>query len=147
VCDPSIGIVTSEGERVFSATSGKVVTVGSDYIHVMARHEPVILMYQGISPTVKAGQFVSTGQVVGHSSGTINFSVTQMGPGSISLIPPSAWLAVRGLQVLEENLGNTSLWCAQGRHITVPTEARQQCNLRKPEGASFALLPVSVEMN
>ncbi len=147
VCDPSVGITTAAGEKIYSVLSGKVVTVGADYIHVLSRNEPVIVMYQGIEPSVQAGQHIGVGQRVGHSSGNVNFSVTQMGPGPVALIPPSAWLASRGCSVVEKNQGDKALWCAQGRHISVPTEARQQCGLRKPEGASFALLPVSIEMS
>ena len=147
VCDPSIGVVTTAGEKVYSTLSGKVLTVGADYIHVMSRNEPVIVMYQGLTPSVAAGQYIGVGQRVGTSSGNLNFSVTQMGPGGVQLIPPSAWLAARGCKIVESGNSENALWCAQGRHISVPASARQNCGLKKPEGASFALLPVSIEMN
>lgn len=146
VCDPSMGIAVAAGASVYSALCGQVVAVGEDYLHVLAEDEPVIVMYQGVAPSVRLGQFLGSGQSVGTSLGDVNFSVTQMGPGGMSLIEPASWLAARGFKVLLNNTGPAH-WCAQGRHISVPASARQKCDLRRPEGASFALLPVSVEMN
>lgn len=147
VCDPTLAIHTTMDAPIFSTVAGKVLVVGSDYVHVMANNEPVILMYQGVVPKVRSGQFVGPGQELGKSQGNVNFGVTQMGPGGTFLIPPSAWLAARGYKVLSKNMGDKSLWCAQNRNISVPREARQHCEFKTPQGAGFALLPVTVELN
>jgi hypothetical protein len=146
VCDTSMSIGTPTGEEVHSNTSGKVLMVGDDYIHVMSRDEPVILMYQGVIPIVRANQHVSPGQQLGRSSGTVNFSVTQMGPGGVTFIEPASWLVSRGYKAVLKPKAN-NLWCTKGREIVVPSSARQKCDFKSPEKSGFALLPVSIEMN
>jgi hypothetical protein len=143
VCDPSLSIVTTQGESVFSAARGVVVTVGKDYLHVVVQNEPVILLYQGIQPTAEVGETIAVGQRVGFSEGNVVFSVTQKAPEGFRLISPSGWLASRGFGVVVVNTGDKSLWCAQGRDIVVP---RTVCDLKAPDRAGFALLPVTVEV-
>lgn len=146
ICDPSVEVVTTRGESVLATSSGRVVARGKDYVHVLVNNEPVILMYQGLAPSVVIGQFVSVGQELGGSEGTLNFSVTQMGPGTVRVVSPSAWLAARGCRVVASPDGNVSAWCAQPRNIVIPRETQQQCNFNMPEKAGFALFPVSIEI-
>lgn len=147
VCDPSDVIDTEPGEKVFSTGPAEVVSVGEDYVNLVVQNEPVVLMYQGIVPTVEEGQHVGTGQKIGTSAGRVFFSVTQYTPeGRGEFVPPSAWLAVRGQELVKDNTGDTGLYCAQGREIVVPTAAKTRCNLKSPRRAGFALLPVTVEM-
>lgn len=147
VCDPSDVIETEPGEKVFSTGPAKVVSVGEDYVNLVVQNEPVVLMYQGIAPTVEEGQHVGTGQKIGTSSGRIFFSVTQYRPNGVSeFVPPSAWLAVRGQELVIDNTGDQSPYCVQGREIIVPADEKNNCNLRSPRRAGFALLPVTVEM-
>jgi len=150
VCDPSLQIVTLEGVSVYSTAPGKVVDIGDDYVHVLVKNENVILMYSGVYPTVRKGQHVSPGQTIGESSGEIFFSVTQFksqnGQTVAQYVTPSGWLALRGAKPVVKNTGDPSLWCAGGREIAVPSSAKSKCDLKTPDKASFALLPVSVEM-
>lgn len=146
ICDTSMGIGTPAEERVYSNASGKVLMIGEDYVHVMSRDEPVILMYQGLNPDVKVNQHVGPGQSLGRSMGTLNFSVTQMGPGGATFIEPASWLAARGYKAVLKSKGN-NLWCSHGREVTVPSAVKKNCDIRMPEKAGFALLPVSIEMN
>lgn len=147
VCDPSLEVITTAGESVFSVAPGKIVAVGRDFLHVLVRDEPVILMYQGVDTSLKRlGQSVSSGELLGKSTGTIYFSVTQMGPGGVSVVSPSAWLVSRGCSAVLKNEGNPSLWCAQGRTISIPQIDQRACNFQMPDRAGFSLLPVSVEL-
>lgn len=147
VCDPSDVIDTEPGEKVFSTGPAKVVDVGEDYVNLVVQNEAVVLMYHGIKPDVEEGQYVGTGQKIGTSSGRIFFSVTQYKPNGVAeFVPPSAWLAVRGQELVKENTGDEGAYCAKGREIVVPTAMKTNCNLRSPRRAGFALLPVTVEM-
>ncbi len=143
VCDPSVEIVTKVGEAVFATASGSIIAIGKDFVHVQVDNEPVILMYQGLTPATVLGQFVSVGQPLGKCEGILNFSVTQMGPGGLRVIAPSAWLASRGCKVIE-HLTSTS-WCGQGRNIIIPGSDQRICDFSLPDKAGFALLPVSIE--
>lgn len=146
-CDPTDVILTIEGDPVYSTASAKVVEVGPYYVHLLVQNEPVILMYSGIEPSVEVGQHVGVGQKIGKSEGEISFSVTQYKEGMrAESVPPSAWLAVRGLSLIKNNVGSESPYCVQGRDIVVPAEAQKRCNLRSPSKAGFALLPVTVEL-
>lgn len=146
-CDPSDVIETAPGAPVFAAAPAKVVAVGDYYVQLQVQNEPVILMYSGIAPEVEEGQFVGTGQKIAESEGEVAFSVTQYKPGMISEnVPPSAWLAVRGLSLVKENTGSEEPYCVQGRDIVVPEAAQKLCNLKAPAKAGFALLPVTVEL-
>ena len=147
VCDTSDVIETEPGENVFATGPAKVVSVGEDYINLVVQNEPVVLMYQGLAPIVEEGQHVGTGQKIGNSSGRIFFSVTQYKPDGVAeFVPPSAWLAVRGQRLVIDNTGDQSPYCVQGREIIVPATEKNNCNLRSPRRAGFALLPVTVEM-
>lgn len=146
ICDPSLSIRADLGEQVYANASGKVLMVGEDYVHLMSRNEPVILMYQGIVPEVQVNQHVAPGQKLGKSHGNVNFSVTQMGPGGVKFIEPSAWLAARGYKVVLKPK-DSNLWCSRGREVAIPSEVRKSCDMHTPEKAGFALLPVNIEMN
>lgn len=145
VCDPSDQIDTSVGESVFATASAEVVKVGPYYVHLVVQNEPVILMYEGITPTVEVGQSVGAGQKIGESDGRVFFSVTQYRQNGVAqFVPPSAWLAVRGCKLVENNTGDENAYCAQGRDIVVPDD--MVCAMKSPEKAGFALLPVTVEL-
>lgn len=146
-CDPTDVIDTAPGAAVFAAAPAKVVAVGDYFVQLQAQNEPVILMYAGIDPEVEVGQFVGTGQKIATSDGVVAFSVTQYKQGmQAENVPPSAWLAVRGLSLVKENTGSDSPYCVQGRDIVVPEAAQKLCNLKTPAKAGFALLPVTVEL-
>jgi len=146
-CDPTDVILTEPGVPVFATAPAEVVEVGDYYVHLVAQNDAVILMYSGITPTVEVGQHVGTGQKIGTSDGEVAFSVTQYKPGMKSEnVPPSAWLAVRGLSLVKKNVGSEDPYCVQGRDIVVPGGAQQQCSLKSPGKAGFALLPVTVEL-
>ena len=147
VCDPSDVIDVEAGESVFSTAPAEVVDAGDDYVNLVVQNEPVVLMYQGIVPTVEEGQHVGTGQKIGESTGRVFFSVTQFKPNGVAeFVAPSAWLAVRGQQLVRTNTGDEGAYCAQGREIVVPRDAKLNCDLRLPQKAGFALLPVTAEL-
>lgn len=146
VCDTSDMVEVPAGAAVFSTASAKVVSVGTDYVNLVVQNETVVLMYHGIEPTVKEGQHVGTGQKIGTSSGKVFFSVTGYGPNGTEFISPSAWLAVRGQQLVLKNTGDVTAYCAQGRNIVVPNAEKNNCNLNLPSKSGFALLPITVEL-
>lgn len=145
VCDPMDQIDTAVGESVFATAPSEVAYVGSNVVHLVSQNEPVILMYEGLTPDVEVGQHVGTGEKIGESQGRIYFGVTQYRQNGVAqFVPPSAWLAVRGCKLVVNNTGDENLYCAQGREIIVPDE--QVCVMKSPEKAGFALLPVTVEL-
>jgi len=147
VCDPSDVIDTEVGEDVFSAAPAKVVAVGDYFVNLVSQNDNVILMYEGLSPEVEVGQHVGTGQKIGTSDGRIYFSVTQYKPDGVAqFVPPSAWLAVRGLKLVKNNTASEEGYCAGERDIVVPNELKRACDLHSPGKAGFALLPVTVEL-
>lgn len=152
VCDPTIALDIGVGTPVYATGAGKVVAVGDDFIHVLLRKEAAVQLYQGIAPDVVEGQHVGKGQTLGVSSQeTIYFGIWQLVPaegGGVLMqnVPPSAWMAARGIRPLVKNLGDGNKWCEGGRSITVPGKARQACNFKKPDPATFALLPVQIEL-
>ncbi len=143
VCDPSITIDVNAGDKLYAAASGKIVSVGEDYLHILVMNERVILMYHGVKPLVQVGQYVGLGQAVGDSQGRVYFSVTAQTDTARVLVSPSAWLAERGVKVLLKDHSDGTLWCAQGRDIRVPAEP--VCDLSLPEPSDFALLPIRIE--
>lgn len=147
VCDTSDVVDTEPGESVLSTASAEVISVGDDYVNLVVQNEPVVLMYQGLRPTIEEGQHVGTGQKIGESTGRVFFSVTQFKPGGAAeFVAPSAWLAVRGQRLARTNTGDESVYCAQGREIVVPRQAKLNCDLKLPQRAGFALLPVTAEL-
>lgn len=150
VCDSTDTLVTPDGTSVYSTASGRVAAVGQTFVHVVARNEPVILMYDGIMPDVVEGQYVGRGQKLGASQGPVAFGVWQMAPAPhgtvMQRVPASAWLAARGMKVAVRDTGAGSKWCEGGRHIQVPRSVVEACDLREPDPAGFALLPVEVRL-
>lgn len=147
VCDPSDTIETAEGEPVFSTGPAEVVAVGGYYVNLLVQNDAVILMYEGLTPEVEVGQHVGSGQRIGTSDGRLHYSVTQYKPNGVAeFVPPSAWLAVRGMELVKNNSGSEALYCAGGRDIVVPSENKRACDLKAPRKAKFAMLPVSVEL-
>jgi hypothetical protein len=147
VCDTSDVIDVAAGDSVFSTASAEVVDVGDDYVNLVVQNEPAVLMYQGLLPGVVEGQHVGVGQKIGASTGRVFFSVTQFKQNGVAeFVAPSAWLAVRGQRLVLKNTGDTSAYCAQGREIVVPREAKLNCDLKLPQKAGFALLPVTAEL-
>lgn len=153
VCDPADALAVPAGDAIYATGAGKVVAVGDRFVHILVGNEPVILMYDGIEPDVIEDQYVGRGQTIGYSTGTVFFSVTELGPGRSGSLPyvasnvaPSAWLAARGMKEVVKNTGAGNRWCEQGRNIAVPVDAGRACRLQKPDPAGFALLPVSVSV-
>lgn len=143
VCDPTLSVVTSGGEPCFSVTRGTVALVGEDYVHILSRSETVILMYQGLLPSVRAGDVVSPGQPVGRSTGTLSFGVTSFTPEGASVIEPSSWLVSRGYRPTLKKSG--ALWCDVVREVTLPKTSQESCPLTLPEPSGFTLFPVRIQ--
>jgi murein DD-endopeptidase MepM/ murein hydrolase activator NlpD len=147
VCDPSLAIDAASGTPVFSTAEGRVAVVGDRFLQIAAHDEPVVLMYDGVVPSVQEGQYVGRGQQIGQSMGRVFFSVTQFMPGNkLVKVDPSSWLASRGQQIAAKYTGSRNEWCEQGRNIDVPASAGGPCNLYEPERGGFALLPVTVSV-
>jgi hypothetical protein len=147
VCDPTLAIDTPKDTDVYSTVSGQIIAVGHDFVHVASEHEPVVLYYDGIVPNIVEGQYVGRGQCIGTSSGRVYFGVTSFDrPGKAYHVDPASWLASRGQRVAAKDTGPGTSWCEAGRHISVPASAGTICDLRAPDRASFALLPVTVDI-
>jgi len=124
ICDSTIAIDASAGTPAYATAQGRVVAVGSHFLHIASRQEPVVLMYDGVAPTVEEGQYVGRGERVGDSMGRVYFGVTELLPdGTAVRVDPASWLA-----------------------IEVPTEAGRPCDLHEPDRGAFALLPVTVSV-
>jgi hypothetical protein len=147
VCDPTLPIDTPQGAAVYSTATGRIVAVGADFVHVATRNEPVVLYYDGISPTVSEDQYVGRGQKIGESTGRVGFGVQQFTPGGdVVNIDPSSWLAARGNRIAGKYTGAGTQWCEQERHVSVPRSSGAPCQFYEPDKAAFALLPVTVEV-
>jgi hypothetical protein len=155
VCDAADTITADPGTPSYAVTAGKVVAVGQNFVHLLARNEPVILMYHGLVPAVVEGQYVGRGQTLGavDGGGTVQFSVTELvraldgALGYVTqVVPPSAWLASRGATHAVKDLGDGSKWCEGGRKISVPNSASTGCDMKTPDPGMFGLLPVNIEM-
>jgi hypothetical protein len=148
VCDPSLAIGVPQGTAVYATAGGRVAVVGDRFLHLATHDEPVVLMYDGIVPSVKEGQYVGRGQQIGAAPGArVYFSVTQFVPGGAAQkVDPASWLASRGQKIASTYTGPGTAWCEQGRTIEVPLEAGRACNLHEPDRGSFALLPVTVSV-
>lgn len=146
-CDPVDTIETKVGEPVFAVGPAEVVEVGPYYVQLAIQNDAVVVMYEGLEPSVEVGQHVGTGQKIGESDGKLSILVSQFKPNNgVEYVPPSAWLAVRGLRLVLKNTGSEDLYCAGGRDIVVPNDAKRMCDLKSPRKAKFALLPVTVEL-
>jgi hypothetical protein len=153
-CDPSDAIQADPGTNVYAVVAGRVAAVGDRFVHVVAGSEPVVVMCDGIVPGVIEGQYVGRGQRIGTvgADGTVYFSVTEMvrseGPLGYTMapLPPSAWLASRGVRHAAKNTGDGSRWCEGGRNIQVPQGAMSSCDFKRPEPGMFGLLPITVDM-
>jgi hypothetical protein len=147
VCDASLAIDSPAGGEVYATAGARVAAAGDKFIQLACHDEPVVLMYDGVVPSVQEGQYVGRGQVIGQSVGRVYFSVTQFLPGGkIVKVDPSSWLASRGQKIAATYTGQGTSWCEQGRHIEVPASAGVACNLFEPERGGFALLPVTVSV-
>lgn len=149
VCDASLSIAAPAGTGAFATAGGRIAAIGDRFVHLAAHDEPVVLMYDGITPvsSLREGQYVGRGQKLGESNGHVYFSVTQFMPGGkLVKIDPSSWLASRGQKIAATYTGPGTEWCEQGRTIEVPLEAGRACGLHEPDRGSFALLPVTVSV-
>ena len=149
-CDPTIRIAAPVDTPAFSPLPGTVVAVGDDFVHIMGRREAVVVMVDGIEPSVVEGQSVGTAQRVGDSLGQVGIGVWELIPGDpfgIKTLDPASWLAARGIRVVSNDGGSGELWCEGGRDITVPESAGTSCELRRPQPGKFALLPVQVSVS
>jgi hypothetical protein len=136
-CDPFLEIETKPQTNVYCVAPGKVLLANDDMIHILATNEPVVLVYGGVRPTVTKGQYVGVGQSIGATTATFLYFAAYMAKNAEFLpMPPTAWLASRGLAPV----------AGQGsRDIKITKEQRQGCSYVTPDRAGFALLPVSVE--
>lgn len=156
LCDSTDQIKSPKGTPAYALAPGVVAAAGETFVQLVASNEPVILMYSGITPEVVEGQHVGRGQTLGKSLGAVAFGVWQLkrvtltnGQEAVQMqrVPPSAWLAARGMKHVVKDLGAGEKWCEGGRHITVPRDAKTACDLKQPYGASFGLLPVEINMS
>lgn len=152
-CDPFLSLAATPGEKVFSVGPGGIVAVGENFIHLLTTNDTAVVMYEGIVPEVVEGQYVGRGQKVGivDEDGLVRFSVTQLVPADdggviAETVPPSAWLAVRGFRVFARGGDMGAEWCGGGRRIDVPPGAKRACNMRRPYGGKFGLLPIEVNL-
>ncbi|HSH76037.1 MAG TPA: M23 family metallopeptidase [Longimicrobiales bacterium] len=146
-CDPTLPIDAPVGTSVYSTAAGLVVAVADDFVHIATRNEPVVLYYNGVSPTVVEGQYVGRGQTIGTSKGRVYFGVQQfVQGGGVVNVEPSSWLAARGNRIAARYTGSGGQWCEQKRHISVPRSAGAPCQFYEPDRAAFALLPVTIEV-
>lgn len=145
VCHQTVALNTPPGADVYSTGSGKVVSVGPDWVHVQVGNEPVVLFYQGIAPSVAEGTYVGRGQRLGKAAGQVAFGVWEVVSGALVPVEPSSWLAARGYRLAVSATGTDDLWCEKSRHILVPKAVHQGCKLKNPAASGFALLPVSIE--
>jgi len=153
-CDPADVVRAEPGTKAYATASGEIVVVGATFIHLLAGNEPVVLMYDGITPSVVEGQHVGRGQKLGvvNEGGQVRFSVTELvqsgGPlgYSAQMVPPSGWLAARGVRHAAKNTNPGSKWCEGGRSIQVPANALEACDFKRPEPGQFGLLPIEVDM-
>jgi hypothetical protein len=150
VCHATMEVNVEAGKAVYSVGTGKIVSVGPNWVHVELANEPVILFYGGVSPLVKEDNHVTRGQKIATAIQRIEFGVWQLVPnaaGAVALVPvePASWLAARGYRIAEHYEGEADLWCEQRRHIIVPKATYSGCKLKNPDAAGFALLPVSIE--
>ncbi len=150
-CQDTLAIESPEGAPVYSTGPGTVVFVGDRFVHVQLSNEPVVVHYFGVTPDVAVGQHVGRGQQLGitRSDGPLEFGVTRLEPanGGTALVSvePASWLAARGFSLTVKKLAaGQNLWCAGGRHVTVPKAAHTTCALQTPDKSNFALLPVSI---
>ena len=147
VCDASLAIDSPSGTGVYATAGGRIAVVGDRFLQIATHDEPVVLMYDGVVPSVKEGQYVGRGQQIGQSLGRVYFGVTQFLPGGkLVKVDPSSWLASRGQKIAAAYTGPGTAWCEQGRNIEVPASAGTPCNLHEPERGGFALLPVTVSV-
>jgi hypothetical protein len=149
-CDPTDTITAPDGTAAYATASALVVAVGDNFVQLAVNNEPIFLMYQGVKPEVQEGQYVGRGQRIGKSSGPVNFGVWELipntsGPKMIQ-IPPAAWLAARGMRAVVKNTGSGDKWCEQHRKIDVPPATVKSCGFQQPDPASFALLPVQINL-
>lgn len=152
-CDPFLTLEATPAEKVFSVAPGRIVAVGETFAHLLATNDTAVVMYDGIVPEVVEGQYVTRGQKVGivDEDGLVRFSVTQLVPeddGSMiaETVPPSAWLAVRGFRIFACGQPTGDDWCGGGRRIDVPSDAKVICDMHRPVGGRFGLLPIEVNL-
>lgn len=148
-CDPADMIATAPGTDVFAVAPGRVVAVGPAGLQVVVSNEPVVLVYDGVEPAVSEGHYVGRGEVVGVARGAVVRFATlalvrdRRGVG-VRPLPPSAWLAARGLRHAVSDTGAGGAWCEGGRRIRVPATVQRSCGFALPESAGFMLFPVEI---
>lgn len=150
ICDPTDTIRAPEGTPAYAVAPGRVVAVGEAFVQIVARNDAVVLMYEGIAPEIVEGQHVGRGQTIGKSIGPVIFGVWQLAPNAtgpvLQNIPPSAWLAARGMRHVVKDLGDGNKWCEGGRKIHVPREVKAACGFRQPDPSRFGLFPVEITL-
>ena len=148
VCDPTAQLAVPAGDPIYATASALVVAVLDDSVQLRVNNEPVFVMYDGVKPEVHIGQYVGRGQRIATSSGAVSFGAWQLTPSAhgpvMSPMPPSAWLAARGMRLLATDTGQK--WCEATRDVSVPASAVSSCGFKTPDPATFALLPVRIGM-
>ncbi len=147
-CDPTVTLSLEPGSTVYSAGSGRVVSVGPDWIQIALSDEPIVLGYFNVRPDVQPGQDVGRGQAIAAMplaplTKELRFGVWAVTGTVLGAIEPTSWLAAHGF-ALASTMPDSPLWCAQGRHITVPADVHNVCKLGMPAQPDFLLLPVTV---
>jgi len=145
-CDPTLRIAAARGTPVYATAPGTVAAAQDGFVHIVARNEPVVVMYAGVASEVRDGQHVGAGQRIGVADGTVAFGVWALADGKLVAIPPSAWLAARGYRIATTYTGVGDKWCESVRDVSVPATAGKACGFTVPDRGAFALLPVSVSL-
>jgi len=153
-CSPYTALEASEGAGpVYSVARGLVVRASAKTVFVIPNREAVVLEYRDLDQImVREGQTIGAGQQIASSAKVLFavFRIDRRDDGTVAYVPlsPSAWLAARGAALSAKKHAATAEgtnWCEGGRHLTMP-EKVGQCNIKLPEPASVALLPISVTM-
>jgi len=146
LCEQTLELRTPAGADIYATGGGQVIAAGPDWLHVLVANEPVVLFFDGMATTLKPGDSVWRGQVVGTSPGRVRFGVWTINPnGTLSALEPAAWLAARGYQIAGTlDPASEALWCGKGRQLSIPKSAHATCKLGLPAPATFSLLPVSL---
>jgi len=148
-CDPADTLAVQPGTDVYALSPGRVVLVDSLRIEIVLSNEPVVLVYEGVEPSILGGHHVGRGEVIGHAAGAVVRFATlalfqgQGGP-EVRPMPPSAWLAARGLRHAVSDTGAGGSWCEGGRRIEIPVASQRGCEFSMPDPAGFSLLPVQI---
>lgn len=148
-CDPADTLAVQPGTDVYALSPGRVVLAASTRIEIVLANEPVVLVYDGVDPLVPEGHHVGRGETIGRAAGAVvRFATLALfrgkGGPEVRPMPPSAWLAARGMRHAVDDTGAGGAWCEGGRHIGIPVASQRGCEFAMPDPAGFSLLPVEI---